>query len=394
MLKWLIIGGGIHGTHLSHALTTGGAVPRERLRVLDPQPAALARWHANSTNTGMAYLRSPVVHHLDLEPTALKRFAAAHPEFGEYPYIGRYKRPSLALFNAHTQSVIETHQLEALRVKGRARALHRKNRHFVVDTDHGELEARRVALAIGLCEQPLWPAWAQDLARAGSPLYHVFDRAFERRQLPPWNHAVVIGGGITAAQTALAMAERQPGTVTLVSRHPLHVKEFDSNPCWLGPRCMDRFQREKDMSVRRRLIVQGRQPGTIPPDVDDMFNKALEEGRLAFQTGAVQQAKTDNAMVSLRLEDGSSLETDCVILCTGFDSRRPGAPWLDRTIAQLGLPCAPCGYPLVDTTLQWQKGVFVMGPLAELEIGPVARNISGARFAAQRIVEAALLGHV
>ena len=57
--------------------------------------------------------------------------------------------------------------------------------------------------------------------------------------------------------------------------------------------------------------------------------------------------------------------------------------------ASASLPCARCGYPIVDPSLRWHPGVYVSGPLAELELGPVARNIAGARRAGDRIVAAA-----
>ena len=53
------------------------------------------------------------------------------------------------------------------------------------------------------------------------------------------------------------------------------------------------------------------------------------------------------------------------------------------------LPCAVCGYPLVDRHLRWHPRLHVSGPLAELELGPVARNIVGARRAAERILPSA-----
>ncbi|MDM5220760.1 hypothetical protein QUF86_08335 [Peribacillus sp. NJ11] len=37
-------------------------------------------------------------------------------------------------------------------------------------------------------------------------------------------------------------------------------------------------------------------------------------------------------------------------------------------------------------SLQWGPGLYVTGALAELEMGPISRNISGARQAAERIV--------
>ncbi|MCI0552745.1 MAG: hypothetical protein L0287_17485, partial [Anaerolineae bacterium] len=62
MLDWLIVGGGIHGTHLSYYLTQRLGVSAERVRVLDPFVEPLARWDVMTTNVGMTYLRSPHVH--------------------------------------------------------------------------------------------------------------------------------------------------------------------------------------------------------------------------------------------------------------------------------------------------------------------------------------------
>ena len=73
------------------------------------------------------------------------------------------------------------------------------------------------------------------------------------------------------------------------------------------------------------------------------------------------------------------------MLATGFDARRPGGAWLDAAIAAEGLPIAPCGYPLVSGDLAWAPGLHVTGLLAELEVGPAARNIVGARMAATRL---------
>ncbi len=60
---------------------------------------------------------------------------------------------------------------------------------------------------------------------------------------------------------------------------------------------------------------------------------------------------------------------------------------LDRAISELGLRCGACGYPIVDSLLRWHPQIHVSGPLAELEIGPVSRNIVGARLAALRLLK-------
>jgi hypothetical protein len=79
------------------------------------------------------------------------------------------------------------------------------------------------------------------------------------------------------------------------------------------------------------------------------------------------------------------LKSDCLILATGFSPARPGGAWLDASIHEYNLPLAPDGYPIVDPSLCWADGLYVSGPLAELEVGPVSRNFIGARLAAERI---------
>ena len=68
---------------------------------------------------------------------------------------------------------------------------------------------------------------------------------------------------------------------------------------------------------------------------------------------------------------------------------RPGGAFIDQLVESASLPCASCGYPVVDKALRWHPRVYVSGPLAELELGPSSRNISGARRAAERLVAAA-----
>ena len=65
------------------------------------------------------------------------------------------------------------------------------------------------------------------------------------------------------------------------------------------------------------------------------------------------------------------------------DARVPAEFRVDDRIAT-----ACCGYPIVDSELRWHPRIYVSGPLAELELGPVSRNIAGARRAGDRIVDA------
>ena len=390
MLEWLIIGGGVHGTFISHYLTAAAGVPRERLRVLDPEQEPLARWYQCCANTGMKFMRSPDVHHLDLDPMGLRKYCFATMKEPHAALMEPYSRPSFALFRDHTVQVIARHRLRELRMAGRAQGLGFDNGRVTVETDQGRIATKRIVLAIGASDRPHWPGWARELRAVGAPIAHVFSRAFHLHRLRSWEHAAVIGGGITAVQTALALAERAPGRVSMVTRHSLRVEMFDSDPCWIGALCMQEFERASH-GERRRMIAQARNRGSVPREIaTDLFD-AIREGRLSLICGEIALARAiAGSRVQLTISDDSEmpvalLNSDLVILATGFDRSRPGGEWLDRAIDHFALPCHECGYPIVDANLRWRSGLYVTGPLAELELGPVARNIIGARHAASRL---------
>lgn len=387
MLNWLILGGGIHGTHLSLILTTQAGVSPDAVRVLDPHDTPLALWSRFAENTGMEFLRSPHANNLHYDPFSLRTFALTRAGQPYAAFTEPYARPSLSLFQRHTEHLIKRHQLDRLRIRGRATGLHKVTNGWRILTTHGELQAQNIILAVGSGEAPYYPDWARSLQAEGAPVYHVFDPSFDRGQLRSWSQAVVIGGGISAAQTALALSQQGQGEVTLLMRRPVRVEAFDSDPCWATRLCQDRLHVDTDYVRRRSIIKKARNTGTLSQDVAHQLQKAVTHGQIERRLGEVASAvHAPDGWISLYPENADRpLRTDCLILATGFDPRRPGGEWLDRAIEAYRLPCAPCGYPIVNSSLCWEKGLFVTGPLAELEIGPAARNIIGARLAGQRI---------
>jgi hypothetical protein len=385
MFDWLIVGGGIHGTHLSYYLTYRLGVSVDRVRVLDPSPEPLVLWNTMTRNVGMEYLRSPHVHNLSFDPFSLVTFSRTRDGEPNARFIPTFSRPSLKLFTTHSQQLIERYHLRDMRLVGRAQQLEKIENGWRVSTDDGAIEARRVILAIGATEQPLWTDWALRLRETGSSIYHVFETDFHRDQLPLWSNAVVIGGGITAAQLAMSLAGQQRGTVTLLMRHPIREHSFDSDPCWVTSICLKDFHAENDPNRRREIIKQARHKGSMPADVAKDLRFAVAQGLLRVSIGEVNDARSlDQTHVCLDTSLGV-MKSDCVILATGFEAKRPGGAWLDYAVAEYEFPVADCGFPIVDKTLQWHEGLYVTGPLAELEIGPTSRNIIGARLASERL---------
>mgnify|MGYP000465864017 CR=1 FL=1 len=384
MKEWLIVGGGIHGSYLANLLLDQPGLPAESIDIIDPHDHLLAAWNRMTANCGMQYLRSPATHHIDLPILSIYRFAKT-PEGRSFAgFIPPYNRPALSLFQAHSRHVIAQKGLAERHIQGRALSLHRDGMGYAVETTAGTLRARRVLLAIGMSEQLCWPAWAQDLRRQGAGVTHIFDPDFKRHEVPAAGATLVVGGGITAVQTALALAAAPEADVTLVARRPLQESQFDFNPCWIGPKCLRRFYQE-DYAARRATIDEVRLPGSLPGEVMQAFQAALNLSRLEFRQAGIQKASFDGGTIRLHTDEGPLIARR-IVLATGFRQERPGGRFVERLIQDFDLPCNPCGYPIVGPDLQWGPNIFVTGPLAELQVGPCARNIVGARNAGRMLL--------
>lgn len=387
-LDWLIVGGGVHGTYLSNMLLQRAQVPRERLRVLDPNELPLASFFQCAEATGMRYLRSPVVHHLELDPYALRRFGRSGPGRKTARFFYPYERPGLAFFRQHVEFVVAKHRLGELRIRSRAQSIRRVPFGYSVETEHGQLTTRKLVLALGLGEQLCRPAWAKPLA--GSPsVQHLFDPAFSRSALTGVGKVLIVGGGISAAQLACSLSS-QGVEVQILARHQPRVFRFDSEPEWLGPRAMERFGQASDPGLRRAMIREARHRGSMPGEVATALRAELRLGRVQWLETEIVRSSVGADGVSLwRSDDSAPLLGQRVVLATGFELHRPGGKMVDEAVASLGLACGSCGYPLVSRRLEWAPGLFVSGPLSELELGPSARNIAGARSAGERLLAVA-----
>lgn len=387
-LQWVIVGGGVHGVHIALQLLVHGGVPPEALVIVDPQPRLLDAWRRRTQNTGMQHLRSPAVHHLGLDPWELLHFAGANRRGrGARPgtFLGQYGRPKLDVFMAHSEALIQEHGLEERHIQAEALALELACDQATVRLDSGaQLRTGQVVLALGDGAQPRLPDWVPALRARDLPVQHIFEDGFHFA-LDDWTGSVaVVGGGISAAQVALRLgaAGRE---VHLISRHPLRKRAFDSDPGWVGPKKMDAFSAIECLDTRRETIQRARYPGSLPHTVFKALSRAIRHGQVHFHQGELELSEAPGAGLLL---DSEPLAVDGVLLATGFSRQRPGGGLLAPLVEQGHLPCAGCGYPVVDPYLRWHPQVFVTGPLAELELGPVARNIIGARRAATRILSA------
>ena len=394
-IQWAIIGGGPVGVHVAVALLAHGRVNPARLRIIDPQPALLHRWTHCTRSTGMQYLRSPAVHHLGLAPFELLQRAGRkkRQRKGRGLFRPPFNRPALSFFNAHAADVVDRFHLRARHLHDRATHLHPGPTSVRLQLASGTtLHAQHVVLTAGNSDHPHWPEVAQRLRDQGGRTMHVFGpSALEPSGLP--ERVAVLGGGISAAQVATRLADAGK-SVTVIARHPPRVHQFDSDPGWIGMKHMRAFWATSDLAHRRALIQSARHPGTMPSDVLRSLQRARARGTLTWQVGALASGTVGtNGSLSLVLARAADpLEVGALVVATGFSPRRPGGALVDRLVSEHHLPVAGCGFPVVDRFLRWHPRIFVTGPLAELELGPTARNLVGGRRAAERIVGAVLPG--
>lgn len=399
----------------------------------------------------MTYLRSPSSHNIEVDFRSLRRYSAdsraggepgpdgsavmaapdradgedsasgrhpteipgARPEYDRASplrlrevFIEPYARPLLSVFNRHAESVIERHGLTEAHLRAVAVRLSppvKSETGIVVECSDGRrIAADEAILAIGRGGVVNVPSWAAALHGRERSVFHAFDDRFSLDDivstLTARSSVAIVGSGATGVQIATALARRSPAAVTLISRSELRVRMFDSNPCFIGPKCLAAFREEPDYDIRRAMIRAARYPGSVPPNVMEELQRAEADNRLRIAIGETQSlAKvtggfrlsgerfrcTEGARVAER--ETRSINADIVILATGFSHSRPGGELVDAAIEEFRMPVAPCGYPIPDSELRWGAAIRVAGPLAELELGPSAPNIIGAHGAAKRI---------
>lgn len=372
-IPWLMVGAGPHGVHVARSLIERAGVDPANIALLDEHETPLTRWLRQCAQVGMQTLRSPAAHHLDVPAHSLLRFAG---QVDRARLAGRYRRPALDLFNRHALHVVGT--LSACRyIQGRVTGLQASGNGYALrwrrsSSEAGTVEANRVVLATGP-GAPAVPHWA------GPGVQHVLAENFRRQAVANARCPAVVGTGLSGAQLALSLA-RPDRPVTLIGP-TTPLSDFDSDPCFLGRRCLEHFQALPDAQSRRAVIDTARAPGSLPPIMAEALQRAVLDGRLRRIQARVNGWQDG----LLHTDTDAAVRSDAVVLATGFEASPPLQPWLAQAAKTLSMPVDAHGTPLPDAQLAWRPGLYVTGRLAELVVGPAAPNIAGARLAARRI---------
>ncbi len=394
MYQCVIVGGGIHGTACLGRLLADTSLEREDLLVVDPHDRLLESFRRKAAACEMDALRSPYVHHIGTDPFGLESFAQANDrEDNLEPTPGYPRRPSLELFCEYADVVIERHDLETFHRQASVQSIAEVEGGLLLETDRGSIATRTCLLAIGHGGRYCRPSWAEAIPKG----CHVWDEGFDPREID--GDVVVVGGGITAGQLAGCLADRvgEQSEVTLLTRHAIERAVIEADPRWLNWNYIERHLHRHPPGSPARLetIADARNDGTMPPWVHDRLENCVEVGTLTVHRGDVDIARErTDGRTSLRLENGRQLETDQVVLATGFEPVF-SHPFVDRIATALALERGARGIPVLDdTTLAWERRdgspspLFITGSLAAGTVGPVAGTVVGARRSADRITDA------
>ena len=426
----VIVGGGPHGLALLSALHEksfaftqfsdtayqtrvgfGSLSKIGSVCVVDPGSAFLDEWHKRFEALDIQHLRSPALAHPKAhEPHALVNFAVREGRTGELHHVpeatsqrlttdGNSQQPlllglpSTALFRDFCADLAEGLPHQWLR--GKATRVHKDEvtgkfhvHYSTHDNKARVIIADAVALATGPSGQANIPEPFRPLVGMGS-VSHTSD--LFRRGALPYTRAIgdrasrvlVVGGGLTAVQAALA-ALKGGSRVVLRSRRPLRTRAYDIAKDWLDVRHMNRLRFEflsthpEERALFARQAVQG---GSVPESyMRELYHIADTTDWLEIQTDEDVErcdvSPPDQHRGSVRV---NGEEFDHVILATGISNAPLQLPLYQGIQAELGAPDID-GLPHVDESLRWAEGhdLFVLGANAVLELGPGALNLMGA----------------
>jgi hypothetical protein len=384
-----IIGAGVQALTLTTHLLQKSPKHYNKFLVFDAQGAWMNQWQQQFEAQQIPHLRSPAVHHPDPNPYELRRFA----EHRHNELFPPYDRPGTKLFNDFCGEVIRRWKLADKVYRAKVSQIlpiqHRSCSRFQLVLDTGKtIIARRVVLATGSGQVQL-PDWVEGITADYPPDKLCHSQQVDLRQLSLTGERIlIIGGGLTSGHLAMG-AINLGATVTLMTRKQLQSKIFDADPGWLGPKYLKDFDAEIDWHTRYHKIQQARNGGSMTPEMMLQLKRAANEGKIMIdECCQVSSAQWHDNHWQVSCIDGGRHPFNRIWLATGTKFDASGHPLL-KDVLQAYPTEIVNGLPVLDNYLRLPKSnFFIMGGLAALQIGPVARNIGGGKMAANLIVPA------
>ncbi|MBD2355012.1 SidA/IucD/PvdA family monooxygenase [Tolypothrix sp. FACHB-123] len=384
-----IIGAGPHAlTLVTHLLQKRQNI-RGKFLVFDPSGTWMTNWERQFAALEIPHLRSPAVHHPDPNPFALRKFAESRP----CELFPPYDLPGTKLFGDFCQDVISRfslpHQVIPLKVMRIEPLRHLIRPRLRLWLQNGQsIVARRVVLATGTAKLN-FPDWVKEIEQLYPQDRLCHSQTVDLRKLRFMGEKVlIIGGGLTSGHLAVGAISRG-AKVDLMMRRQLQEKLFDAEPGWLGPKYLKGFFAEPDYAQRFTMIKQARNGGSMTPAMGMQLRRQVRHGNLKLDENCqVVKAEWLGENWLVKCSDGSQQEYSRIWLSTGTHFDATSEPLLQEVLQAYPTPIVK-GLPVLDEYLRIPGSeLFIMGGLAALQVGPTARNLSGARMASEKIVPA------
>ncbi|OKH15102.1 FAD/NAD(P)-binding protein [[Limnothrix rosea] IAM M-220] len=383
-----VVGAGMHSLTLVLHLLKKRPKWRKRIKVFDPHGQWLTCWHHQFAAQAIPHLRSPAVHHPHPDPFALRRFAEKRAQ----ELFPPYDLPGTKLFADFCQAAIAEFKIEEQIVSAAVTDLEPptgNQRKFTLNLKHGDpWQARRVVLATNRTQRQL-PDWLETIETPypADRLCHS-DQVDLRGLYLRGERIIVVGGGLSTGHLALGAIARH-GKVTVIARRAFQEKLFDADAGWMGPKYLKGFHAEPDWEKRLGMVLNARDGGSLTPTVMRKLRQAARQGAVTLKPDCqIATAQWRGDHWQLYCDNGEIIEGDRLWLATGSRFHLDAEPLLGK-IQEHYPQKSIQGFPLLDQYLRWQGcDLFLMGGLAALQVGPTARNISGARMACDHLVPA------
>ena len=413
----VIVGGGPHALAALAALNDGSLQENIKVCVIDPGSHFMQAWNSRFDTLEINYLRSPAIAHpVAFDPTALVDFAVDEGRTSELidaPVSGSWlvstdvdrekwlkALPSNALFRDFCASLEAKlpHRWASGTASGVSKdsatgEFHVRYKATANGSEH-VVTARAVVLATGPVGKWKVPAPFEPHLDSRLVLHTeelllgqgTLSEEITRRCPSESGRVLVIGGGISAAQAALA-AVRAGHKVVLRSRRPLQTRPFDIDHGWFDMRKADRMRFEflcLPMNQRRNAVREAQSGGSVPANYMKELRRLSEDDASALRLQVDGSIDDSDVRVG---GDGEHVVVNgeafaMVILATGVvtaPSSGDSSPLYHSLKEMLQAPAVE-GLPRVDSRLRWvpHEDVFVLGANAVLELGPGGGNLMGA----------------
>ena len=205
---------------------------------------------------------------------------------------------------------------------------------------------------------------------------------------------LIVGGRTSAFEWAALITEQVSAEIHIVYRHET-PRFARSDWAWVDPMidCVAKvpgwFQslsKAEQKRVRQRFWAEGR------AKLEPWLEHRIEKGGVTPwpRSRVVNCVELPNGDIQVRLDSGTTLKTDHLILATGYNVDVSKVPYLSSPSIVNGLRTSD-GFPVLDEAFQSSiPGLFFTGPPAIRDFGPFFGFLVGSPAAAKLIIERVL----